>query len=51
VFEEYCKIMREIDGPVLLYSNISIPYNSQPINPRHNCKHCKSKLSLELQIT
>lgn len=38
--------MNELDNPILLYSNISIPYNSQPINPRHFCKYCNSKLLL-----
>jgi hypothetical protein len=51
VFEEYKKVMSELDGPVLLYSNIPVPYNSQPINPHHFCKHCHAKLSLELQLT
>jgi len=40
--------MKYIDDPVLLYSNIPIPYNNQPINPQHSCKYCKAKLSLEL---
>ena len=46
MFEEYRKIMNELDGPVLLYSNIAVPYNSQPINPRHTCQFWKAKLSL-----
>ena len=38
--------MREIDSPILLYSNVPLPYNSQPLNPRHNCQHCEAPLSL-----
>jgi hypothetical protein len=38
--------MKDLDDPVLLYSNIAILYNSQPVNPKHTCKHCKAKLSL-----
>lgn len=51
VFEEYKKIMGQLDGPILLYTNIPIPYNSQPLNPRHFCPHCNSKLTLELHLT
>ncbi len=43
--------MYQIDSPVLLYSNIPIPYNNQHVNPKHFCKFCKTKLSLELQLT
>lgn len=43
--------MQELDGPILLYSNIPIPYNNQPINNKHFCKFCNSKLTLELQLT
>jgi hypothetical protein len=43
--------MAQLDGPVLLYTNIPIPYNSQPLNPRHFCPHCNSKLTLELHLT
>ena len=46
VFEEYRRAMKDLDDPVLLYSNIPVLYNSQPVNPRHTCKHCKAKLSL-----
>lgn len=34
-----------------MYSNVPIPYNSQPINPKHFCKYCNSKLCMELQLT
>ena len=50
-FEEYKKIMAEINGPAMLYTNQPIPYNSLPLNPRHQCKYCGSLLSLEVQIT
>lgn len=43
--------MKELEGPVLMYSNIPIPYNNQVINPKHFCKACNSKLSPELQLT
>ena len=51
IFEQYRKVMKALEGPILLYSNIPIPYNTQPINPQHFCQHCKTKLSLQLQIT
>lgn len=35
----------------MLYSNIVIPYNRIPLNPRHQCKFCGMKLELEVQIT
>ena len=51
MFEEYKKVMKELEGPILMYSNIPIPYNNQVINPKHFCKACNSKLSPELQLT
>ncbi len=38
--------MHELDDPVLLYTNIPVPYNSQIINPKHFCKFCEGKLTL-----
>ena len=43
--------MSELNGPSMLYTNQPILYNSQPLNPRHQCKYCGNKLSLEVQIT
>ncbi len=43
--------MRDLDGPIVLYSNLPIHYNKDPINPRHQCRYCKAKMVPELQIT
>lgn len=44
VFEHYKKVMREIQSPCMLYTNVSIPYNKEPIHPKHVCAKCGSKL-------
>ncbi len=44
VFEQYRKTMKSLNNPILIYSNIPIPYNKQPLNPRHFCKKCNSKM-------
>lgn len=43
--------MKAINNPVLIYSNIPVSYNKSPLNPKHICKHCNMKLSLEFQLT
>lgn len=43
--------MKQINNPIMLYSNMAVPYNSLPLNPRHFCKQCNAKLELEVQLT
>lgn len=43
--------MKDLDSPIILYSNILIPYNKDIINPKHQCSFCKAKMMPELQIT
>ncbi len=40
IFEEYRKSIKDLDDPVLLYTNIPVPYNKQPLNHKHFCKFC-----------
>lgn len=44
VFEQYIRTIRSLNNPILIYSNIPVPYNKTPLNPKHICKHCNSKL-------
>jgi len=43
--------MKVLQNPIMLYSNVPVPYNSLPLNPKHFCKGCNSKLSMEVQLT
>lgn len=51
VFEQYVKVIKTLNNPIMLYSNIPVLYNENPLNPKHHCKHCNNKLQLELQLT
>lgn len=51
IFEQYIRIIKQLNNPVMIYSNIPIPYNKSTLNPKHTCKHCGNKLELEIQLT
>lgn len=44
MFELYVGVIKRWNSPILLYTNMALPYNKLPLNPRHNCKHCGNKL-------
>lgn len=44
VFEQYIRTIKQLNNPVMIYSNIAVPYNKSPLNPKHTCKYCSSKL-------
>jgi ABC-type phosphate transport system auxiliary subunit len=44
MFEQYVRVIKSLNNPMMLYSNIPIPYNKISLNPKHQCKHCHNKL-------
>ncbi len=46
MFQQYIRVIKSLNNPIMLYSNVPLPYNKLPLNPKHHCKHCHNKLSL-----